>query len=349
VAVKRHSAGSRAQGYDDASFRNEIKLLSFVHHRNLVKLVGYCLQRGRLLLVYELVPRGALHDILMEDPGSLSWDRRLKIALGTALGLDYMHSQIVPPVIHGDIKPQNIYVTEDYDAKLGDFGISTFNVGLENERGRRGTLAYMDVEYVRTGHLTTKSDVYSFGIVLLQLVSDLAAVHQGQHILNTLNQRWENQGLAGILSPALAAELSHSEEFLTEEARGESDEMGIIANETQVRSEISEAGRFQEHEEGPSARGRAGITEGGLKQFVQLGMSCCQAQGSKRPSMYRVAGAVEALLEQKVELAAVEEEVPFPDHDLPETEWSVTQNLQMSDMSLGSFAPDSSNGKRCKG
>jgi len=127
VAVKR---SRDAEHYNDKGFRNEVKLLSSVHHRNLVALRGYCLHAKQLLLVYEFVERGSLWGILRESPGELTWGRRVQIALGAALGLDYLHSQIVPPIIHRDVKSANILVTQHYDAKVADFGISlTQSVG----------------------------------------------------------------------------------------------------------------------------------------------------------------------------------------------------------------------------
>lgn len=93
--------------YDDEGFRNEILLLSSLHHRNLVSLVGYCLSDGQLLLVYEFVAQGSLESLLAEEPSSprcLSWAQRMSIAVGAARGLDYLHSQIMPPILHLDIK-----------------------------------------------------------------------------------------------------------------------------------------------------------------------------------------------------------------------------------------------------
>ncbi|PNX58672.1 putative LRR receptor-like protein kinase, partial [Trifolium pratense] len=122
VAVKRAQNESMQGGLE---FKTEIELLSRVHHKNLVSLIGFCFEQGEQILVYEYVVNGTLTDALSGKSGiRLDWIRRLKIALGTARGLDYLHEQANPPIIHRDVKSTNILLDERLNAKVSDFGLS---------------------------------------------------------------------------------------------------------------------------------------------------------------------------------------------------------------------------------
>ncbi|CAA6672754.1 unnamed protein product [Spirodela intermedia] len=153
----------------------EVNFLGELLHPNLVKLIGYCIEDDQRLLVYEFMPRGSLENHLFRK-GSLPlpWSIRMKIALGAAKGLSFLHEEAERLVIYRDFKTSNILLDADYNAKLSDFGLA--KDGPEGDKTHvstrvMGTYGYAAPEYVMTGHLTSKSDVYSFGVVLLEMLS----------------------------------------------------------------------------------------------------------------------------------------------------------------------------------
>ncbi|KAL9442080.1 hypothetical protein AB3S75_020564 [Citrus x aurantiifolia] len=157
----------------------EIIFLGQLRHPHLVKLIGYCWEEEYRLLVYEYMPRGSLHNQLFRSySAALPWSTRMKIALGAAKGLAFLHGEDIP-VIYRDFKASNILLDSDYTAKLSDFGLA--KDGPEGEETHvitrvMGTQGYAAPEYVMTGHLTTMSDVYSFGVVLLESLTGKRAV-----------------------------------------------------------------------------------------------------------------------------------------------------------------------------
>ncbi|XP_055807966.1 probable serine/threonine-protein kinase PBL11 [Solanum dulcamara] len=170
----------------------EINYLGQLHHPNLVKLIGYCLEEEHRLLVYEFMPKGSLENHLFRR-GSyyqpLSWSLRMKIALGAARGLAFLHNAETK-VIYRDFKTSNILLDSDYNAKLSDFGLARDGpIGDQSHVSTRvmGTYGYAAPEYLSTGHLTAKSDVYSFGVVLLEILSGKKAIDKnrpmGEHSL----------------------------------------------------------------------------------------------------------------------------------------------------------------------
>ncbi|VVA20143.1 PREDICTED: probable [Prunus dulcis] len=151
----------------------EVIYLGDLLHPNLVKLYGYCIEDDQRLLVYEFMPRGSLENHLFRRSLPLPWSIRMKIALGAAKGLAFLHEEAERPVIYRDFKTSNILLDADYNAKLSDFGLAKdAPEGDKTHVSTRvmGTYGYAAPEYVMTGHLTSKSDVYSFGVVLLEML-----------------------------------------------------------------------------------------------------------------------------------------------------------------------------------
>ncbi|KAL2345490.1 hypothetical protein Fmac_006775 [Flemingia macrophylla] len=185
VAIKRLTSGGQ-QG--DKEFLVEVEMLSRLHHRNLVKLVGYYSNRdsSQNLLCYELVPNGSLEAWLHGPLGincPLDWDTRMKIALDAARGLSYLHEDSQPCVIHRDFKASNILLENNFHAKVADFGLAKqAPEGRSNYLSTRvmGTFGYVAPEYAMTGHLLVKSDVYSYGVVLLELLTGRKPVDMSQ-------------------------------------------------------------------------------------------------------------------------------------------------------------------------
>ncbi|KAK4833888.1 hypothetical protein QYF36_012903 [Acer negundo] len=152
----------------------EVNFLGNLIHFNLVKLIGYCIEDDQRLLAYEFMPRGSLENHLFRRSLPLPWSIRMKIALGAAKGLTFLHEEAEKPVIYRDFKTSNILLDADYNAKLSDFGLAKdAPEGDKTHVSTRvmGTYGYAAPEYVMTGHLTSKSDVYSFGVVLLEMLT----------------------------------------------------------------------------------------------------------------------------------------------------------------------------------
>ncbi|KAL6993363.1 putative serine/threonine-protein kinase pix13 [Sarracenia purpurea var. burkii] len=175
VAVKKLHPESM-QGFQE--WQSEVNFLGRLSHPNLVKLLGYCWEDQELLLVYEFMKKGSLENHLFRGRSTmepLSWDLRLKIAIGAARGLAFLHTS-EKQVIYRDFKASNILLDEDYNAKISDFGLA--KLGPSGEKSHvstrvMGTHGYAAPEYIATGHLYVKSDVYGFGVVLLEMMTGL--------------------------------------------------------------------------------------------------------------------------------------------------------------------------------
>ncbi|KAF8683992.1 hypothetical protein HU200_044942 [Digitaria exilis] len=184
IAIKRAQQGSMQGGHE---FKTEIEMLSRVHHKNLVGLLGFCFEQGEQMLVYEFMSGGTLRDSLSGKSGlHLDWKKRLRVALGAARGLAYLHELADPPIIHRDVKSSNILMDEHLTAKVADFGLS--KLVSDSERGHvstqvKGTMGYLDPEYYMSQQLTEKSDVYSFGVVMLELIVAKQPIEKGKYIV----------------------------------------------------------------------------------------------------------------------------------------------------------------------
>ncbi|XP_078152060.1 leucine-rich repeat receptor protein kinase HPCA1-like [Carex rostrata] len=209
VAIKRSKEGSMQGGLE---FKTEIELLSRVHHKNLVGLVGFCFEKGEKMLVYEYIGNGTLRDCLSGASSiQLDWSKRLKIALDSAVGLAYLHDHANPPIIHRDVKSTNILLDETLTAKVADFGLSLFV--SDSEIGHvtthvKGTLGYLDPEYYMTQQLTGKSDVYSFGVVMLELITAQPPVSEQKYIVKEVRTALDEEekrylGLRDLIDPIL--------------------------------------------------------------------------------------------------------------------------------------------------
>ncbi|XP_065870829.1 LRR receptor-like serine/threonine-protein kinase ERL2 isoform X2 [Euphorbia lathyris] len=166
--------------YNLREFETELETIGSIRHRNIVSLHGYALSPCGNLLFYDYMDNGSLWDLL-HGPSKkvkLDWETRLKIAVGAAQGLAYLHHDCNPRIIHRDVKSSNILLDENFDAHLSDFGIAKCIPASKTHASTvvLGTIGYIDPEYARTSRLTEKSDVYSFGIVLLELLTGKKAV-----------------------------------------------------------------------------------------------------------------------------------------------------------------------------
>ncbi|MBA0838835.1 hypothetical protein Goarm_004625, partial [Gossypium armourianum] len=171
VAVKQLKAGS---GQGEREFHAEVEIISRVHHKHLVSLVGYCISGTTRMLVYEFVPNNTL-EFHLHGKGRLTidWPTRMRIALGSAKGLAYLHEDCHPKIIHRDIKAANILLDFKFEAKVADFGLAKFSSDANTHVSTRvmGTFGYLAPEYASSGKLTDKSDVFSFGVMLLELIT----------------------------------------------------------------------------------------------------------------------------------------------------------------------------------
>ncbi|TQD74332.1 hypothetical protein C1H46_040127 [Malus baccata] len=175
VAVKVLTRDNLNQN-GDREFIAEVEMLSRLHHRNLVKLIGICIEGRTRSLVYEIVRNGSVESHLHgvdKVNGPLDWEARMKIALGAARGLAYLHEDSNPRVIHRDFKASNVLLEADFTPKVSDFGLAREATEGSHHISTRvmGTFGYVAPEYAMTGHLLVKSDVYSYGVVLLELLS----------------------------------------------------------------------------------------------------------------------------------------------------------------------------------
>ncbi|XP_038971871.1 probable receptor-like protein kinase At1g49730 isoform X2 [Phoenix dactylifera] len=207
AAVKRMDKVSK-QGEDE--FCREMELLSRLHHRHLVALKGFCVERNESFLVYEYMENGSLKDHL-HSPGRnpLSWKTRVQIAIDVANALEYLHFYCDPPLCHRDIKSSNILLDENFVAKVADFGLAHASrygaISFEPvNTDIRGTPGYTDPEYVVTQELTDKSDIYSYGVLLLELVTGRRAIQDSKNLVEWSQKFMSNDSkLLELVDPVI--------------------------------------------------------------------------------------------------------------------------------------------------
>ncbi|QHO01234.1 G-type lectin S-receptor-like serine/threonine-protein kinase [Arachis hypogaea] len=156
----------------EREFQAEVRAIGKTHHRNLVRLLGFCAEGPKRLLVYEYMSNGSLGKLLFGDERLPDWDERVRIALDIARGILYLHEECEAPIIHCDIKPQNILMDEFWTAKISDFGLAKLLMPDQTRTftGVRGTRGYLAPEWNKNTPITVKADIYSYGIVLLETV-----------------------------------------------------------------------------------------------------------------------------------------------------------------------------------
>ncbi|KHN30329.1 Receptor-like protein kinase FERONIA [Glycine soja] len=254
VAIKRLKPGSR-QGIRE--FKNEIEMLSQLRHPNVVSLIGYCYESNEMIVVYEFMDRGNLHDHIYDtDNLSLSWKHRLQVCIGVARGLHYLHTGAKQVIIHRDVKSANILLDEKWEAEVSDFGLSRIGgpTGISMMTSVntevKGSIGYLDPEYYKRNILTEKSDVYSFGVMLLEVLS-------GRHPL----LRWEEKQRMSLVNWA-----KHCYENGTLSEIVDSELKGQIAPQC-------------------------------LDKFGEVALSCLLEDGTHRPSMNDVVGGLEFVLQ----------------------------------------------------
>jgi len=201
VAVKRLEGDSFGQGQKE--FRAEVATIGNIHHFNLVRLCGFCVEGSYRMLVYEFMEHGSLDRLLFkkilveegEDGVSLDWLNRLNIAICTARGLAYLHEECREKILHLDIKPQNILLDKNFVAKVADFGLAKLTNRDQSlvMTQMRGTPGYLAPEWLLLGAVTEKADVYSYGMVLLELISGRRNIERALDIDRWFYPAWASQ------------------------------------------------------------------------------------------------------------------------------------------------------------
>ncbi|MFS7982455.1 putative protein kinase RLK-Pelle-PERK-1 family [Helianthus anomalus] len=220
VAVKQLKTGS---GQGEREFQAEVEIISRVHHKHLVSLVGYCMTGTQRLLVYEFVPNNTLeYHLHGKNRPVMEFPTRLRIALGAAKGLAYLHEDCHPKIIHRDIKAANILLDFHFEAMVADFGLAKITSEVATHVSTRvmGTFGYLAPEYASSGKLTDKSDVFSYGVMLLELITGRRPVDSAQTFMDDslvdwarpmLRRAMDDGNFDSIVDPRLRKEYNHDE------------------------------------------------------------------------------------------------------------------------------------------
>ncbi|KVH89687.1 Protein kinase, catalytic domain-containing protein [Cynara cardunculus var. scolymus] len=179
VAIKRLRKDPAMVNRFLREYKSEKSFLHQLHHENIIELKGFCTELEELMLVLEFAPKGTLYDRLHDSNELLGWENRMRIALGAARAIDYIHHVVPGPVLHRDIKSTHIVIDEGYNAKLIDFGNAIYEPKETHYNHIVGTEPYTAPEYKRENRLTTKCDIYGFGVVLLELITGRKAAPEG--------------------------------------------------------------------------------------------------------------------------------------------------------------------------
>ncbi|KAK9112718.1 hypothetical protein Scep_020237 [Stephania cephalantha] len=206
------------RGQAEREFKVEVEAIGRVRHKNLVRLLGYCVEGAHRMLVYEYVDNGNLDQWLHGDVGPsspLTWEIRMNIILGTAKGLTYLHEGLEPKVVHRDVKSSNILIDKQWNPKVSDFGLAKL---LGSERSYvttrvMGTFGYVAPEYASTGMLNERSDVYSFGILIMEIMTGRNPVDYSRppgeaNLIDWLKTMVSNRNAEGVLDPKMAVKPS---------------------------------------------------------------------------------------------------------------------------------------------
>lgn len=189
----------------DKEFVTEVQAIGLTHHKNLVRLLGFCNEKSHRLLVFELMKNGTVFNCLFGEEKGPSWKQRIEIVIGIAKGLLYLHDECETQIIHCDIKPQNVLLDDNYTAKIADFGLAKLLMKDQTRTSTavRGTMGYMAPEWLKNAPITSKVDVYSFGVMLLEII--FGKKHIDLHQLSELEAQSDDMILVDWVESSVRA------------------------------------------------------------------------------------------------------------------------------------------------